>query len=257
MPTRRSSLIALLAALGAARSAAADGPTPGRTTTRSIASTRTGASYPLNIYRPPDAPGMPARLPVVYLLDGESRFQTLADIAAASGTRTMIVGIGNEDRRSHDYVPANTCTEDGGGEAAFFDFIRFELIPFVDAELGGDPAKRVLMGHSHGGAFVLYALFNEAPDAHHFGAYLAADASVRCMPEAVYGWEAAYAARAERLPARLYLAYANPSNEPFARQIERRHYRGLRFASQWYPGGHNGMVQAGFTDALRFAFAPD
>jgi predicted alpha/beta superfamily hydrolase len=258
MLTRRSSLITMLSAVGAAPLAAAAAPSlTGSTTTKTIASKRNGTTYPLNIYLPPAAGGDQAKLPVVYLLDGESRFQTLVDIAEASGTWTAIVGIGNEDQRSHDYVPANTCTEDGGGEAAFFDFIRFELIPFVESTLGGDPARRVLMGHSHGGAFALYAIFNEAPDAHRFSAYLAADPSVRCMPQAAYGWEAAYAAKNTALPARLYIAYANRANEPFAAQIDRRHYAGLSFASKWYPGGHNGMVQAGFSDALRFAFASD
>ena len=35
--------------------------------------------------------------------------------------------------------------------------------PFHRSNFGGDPQRRVLLGHSHGGSFVLYALFNEGP----------------------------------------------------------------------------------------------
>jgi enterochelin esterase-like enzyme len=262
MLNRRASLLSVLSLLsttagtaGLAARAHAEPDMQGTLSQKKISSKRNGTTYPLNIYLPPGSTDG-RRLAVVYLLDGESRFQTLVDIAQQTDTRTAIVGIGNEDRRSHDYVPANTCTEDGGGEAAYFDFIRFELIPFIESSFACDPARRVLMGHSHGGAFALYAMFNEAPGAHHFGAYLAADPSLRCMPAAVRGWDAAYAARNTALPARCYVSYANRANEPFIETIEAHRYSGLTLASKWYPGGHNGMVEAGFTDALRFAFAP-
>lgn len=258
--TRRASLVAMMSTLvGGSRVSVARAEPPTRAGTlesRSIESKRNGSTYPLFVYLPPNSGAERTKLPIVYMLDGESRFQTLVDIAESTGTRVIIVGIGNEANRSHDYVPVNTCTEEGGGEAAFFDFIRFELIPFVEAGVGGDPARRALLGHSHGGSFVLYALFGEAPDAHHFSAYLAADPSIRCMPEAFRQWEAAYAEQTRALPVRLDISYANRANEPFARHIASRHYAGLTFASQFYPGGHNGMVQAAFTDALQFAFRP-
>ncbi len=108
---------------------------------------------------------------------------------------SIVIGIGNEAQRvARLRTRCNQCTLNGGGEGAFLDFIRFELIPFVEATFGGSAQKRVLLGHSHGGSFVLYALFAEANATRHFSAYLASDASIDCMRATVYAWESNYAA---------------------------------------------------------------
>jgi len=258
--SRRATLVTLLSTLAAGCGGGGDGSSAtsamrGSITTTAITSQGNGMVYPLYVYLPPDSTVDRASLPLVYLLDGESRFQTLVDIVEATASRIVIVGIGNEANRSHDYVPANSCTVNGGGQAAFFDFIRFELSPFVQAQIGGDPTRRALLGHSHGGSFVLYALFAEAAAAHHFSAYLASDASIGCMTSTVYGWESSYATSNTALPVRLHISYAaNVDNEAFARQISSRNYTGLTLAAQLYPGGHIGMITAAFPDAIRFAF---
>jgi enterochelin esterase-like enzyme len=223
---------------------------------RSIAAVSNGTSYPLNIYLPPDIATIRATVPVVYLLDGESRFQAMVDIVEATQARVVIVGIGNEVLRSRDYVPANFCTPGGGGQGAYLDFIRLELIPFVETTFGGDPLRRILLGHSHGGSFVLYALFNEVPAGRHFSAYLASDSSIDCMSATTYGWESAYAAGNTALAVRLHVSYsANTGNLALAQQIQSRHYTGLTFASKFYAGGHIGMIPAAFAEALAFALA--
>ena len=103
---------------------------------------------------------------------------------------------------------------------------------------------------------MLYALFAEAPDDHHFRAYLASDASIGCMSGTVYGWESAYAAAYATLPVRLHVSYAaNVANEAFVAQVQARHYGGLALASQLYGGGHLGMIPQAFADALAFALA--
>lgn len=263
--TRRDTLITLLSTLTAgglaAPAFAADAPAAkplrGTLEMKSITSKRNGFTYPLFVYLPPGADADRATLPIVYMLDAESRFRTMVDIAEANSARVIVLGIGNEENRSHDYVPANGCTEDGGGEAAFLDFVLNELVPFVDASVGGDPKRRALQGHSHGGSFAIYAMLSEMPGTHHFTAYLAADPSIRCLGESFFKWETAYRARTQALPVRLHISYANKANERFIQLVESRHYAGLTFASKWYPGGHNGMVQQGFTDSLQFAFGQD
>src|SRR6185295_6548997 len=114
--------------------------------------------------------------------------------------QVMIVAIGNEALRARDYVPANICTPGGGGQAAFLQFIRTELVPFVDATYPANPQRRFLLGHSHGGSFVLYALFNEAPASRLFSAYLPSDSSIDCMSATVSSWESTYAAANTALP---------------------------------------------------------
>ena len=259
--TRRSSLIALLGAFtaGCGGGGSGDGTAvamAGSVQTRTLAAQSKGTSYPLYVYLPPGSIAIRANLPTVYLLDGESRFQTLVDIVEASHAQVMIVAIGNEALRARDYVPANICTAGGGGQGAFLQFIASELVPFVEATFASDPQRRILLGHSHGGSFVFYALFNEAPAGRHFSAYLASDASIDCLSAEAYGWEAAYAAANTALPVRLHVSYsANVGNVAFAQQIEGRHYAGLTMAGQLYGGGHTGMIPAAFADALAFALA--
>jgi enterochelin esterase-like enzyme len=258
--SRRSSIVALLgmvtAGCGGGGSDTATPAMAGSVQSGTIASTRNGTSYPLSIYLPPNTVAVRANLPTVYLLDGESRFQTMVDIVEAMHAKVMVVAIGNEALRARDYVPANICTAGGGGQAAFLDFIVLELIPLVESIYPADPLRRILLGHSHGGSFVLYALFSEAPASRHFSAYLSADASIDCMSATVYGWESAYAAANTSLPVRLHLSYsANDGNASFAAQLQSRHYAGLSLVAQAYAGGHVGMIPAAFSDALAFAIA--
>ena len=207
--TRRSSLVAMLGLVaagcgGGGSSAPVASRMAGSVQTKSIAAQSNGTTYPLYIYLPPGSVAFRANLPTVYLLDGESRFQTLVDIVEASHAQVMIVAIGNEAMRARDYVPANSCTPGGGGQAAFLQFIRTELVPFVEATFASDPRRRILLGHSHGGSFVLYALFNEAPASRLFIAYLASDSSIDCMNATVFAWESAYAAANSALPVRKF-----------------------------------------------------
>lgn len=256
-PNRRASMIALaglVAGCGGGGGASSPAtPMSGTVQYRDIAARSNVTTYPLHLYLPPGIDAIRATVPTVYLLDAESRFQTLVDIVELTRTRVIIVGIGNEALRARDYVPSNLCTPGGGGEAAFLEFIRSELIPFIATNFGGDPLRRALLGHSHGGSFVLYALFAQAAL---FSAYLASDASIGCMESSVYGWEAAYAASHTLLPVRLHVSYAsNLANVAFVERLLSRRYGGLNLSHQFYLGGHIGMILAAFADALAFALS--
>ena len=147
----------------------------------------------------------------------------------------------------------------GGGQAAYFDFLRLELIPYVEGTFGGHPGRRALFGHSHGGSFVLFAMFSEPADRHSFAACLSCDASIGCMVPSAYGWEASYAALYPTLPVRLHLSYASAGNAAanmaYADTIAQRDYRDLTFVAQVYPGTHGGIVPQALADAVAFAFA--
>lgn len=232
-------------------------PMGGSVTSRSVTSAITGSSYPLSVYLPPASAGSRATLPVVYALDGDWWFQELVSIAESTRSRVIIIGIGNNALRVRDYVPANTCNPGGGGNVAFLSFIRLELIPFVEGSIGGDAARRVLIGHSYGGTFVLYALFAQAPGAHAFHSYLASDSSISCMPEAVNAWESAYAAAYTSLPVRVHISHAGGApNVEFAQRLASRRYNGLLLKEQGYAGTHTGIIPAAFRDAVLFALAP-
>ncbi len=234
-------------------------PMEGTRETRIITSRITGNSYPLSIYLPPASAGPRAGLPVLYMLDGESWFETAVNIAESTHRRIIIVGIQTAGQRSRDFVLANSCTANGGGQAAYFDFIRQELFPYVEGAIGGNPGERALFGHSHGGSFVFYALFSEAPGGKSFNAYLASDASISCMTATAYGWEQGYAAAFRELPARLHISYATSGNFgpnlDYAATVGRSNYERLVLASQAYSGTHGGIVPQVLTDGIGFAFA--
>ncbi|WP_161974701.1 alpha/beta hydrolase [Piscinibacter terrae] len=260
---QRAGLALLGVALGGCGGGGGGPPPPpmqGSLDTRSITSNINGNTYPLNIYLPPASAGPRSGLPVVYALDGDTWFDILVDIAESSHAHAIIVGIGNSRAlRNTDYVPVNLCTPNGGGEVAFLDFIRRELTPYVETTIGGDPARRVLLGHSHGGSFVLYALFAQAPADHHFSAYLSSDASIGCMPSTVSAWDQAYATVYTELPVRLHMSYATggniEANVSFIQVLQGRHYARLDMQQQSYPGSHTGIIPAAFADAIAFAIA--
>ena len=229
----------------------------GTTQTLGINSRLTGTAYTVNVYLPPASAGPRKDLPVIYALDGESWFQTLIATLESARLAAIVVAVQTAGRRSHDFVPANNCTSNGGGHERYLAFIREELIPFIESSVGGDAAQRILFGHSHGGSFVLYAMWAEAPAQHRFKAYLASDASLSCMPVDAAQWEQAYAAAYASLPVRLQLSYATQGNyQPnldYGQAIARRRHEGLTLMDRAYNGSHIGIVPQVLADGLPFA----
>lgn len=252
-------LLLLLALVTAGCGGGSGAAMEGSTDTLQITSRLTGTSYPLSLYLPPASAGSRAKLPIVYLLDGETWFNTLVQIAESAKLRILIVAVNTAGQRARDYVPQNSCTANGGGQAAYFDFMRQELMPYVEAAVGGDPDQRTLFGHSHGGSFVLYALFSEAAGHHSFKAYLASDSSLPCMPGVAEAWEASYAAANASLAVRLHLSYATEgnyaSNLAYAGELEQRHFDGLSLLAKAYSGAHSAIVPQVLAEAVPFAVA--
>ena len=130
------------------------------------------------------------RYPVVYLLDGDAHFYSVAglihQLSEINGNTLLpemiVVGIPNTDRM-RDLTPTHSPTgytgdsagvgTSGGGEI-FISFIEKELMPYVDSLYPTAPYK-VFIGHSLGGLTVVNALM------HHtrlFNSYIAIDPSM-------------------------------------------------------------------------------
>lgn len=252
-------LLALLATGGCGGGGGGDAAAPlqGSIESHSITSKVNGSTYPLRVYLPPASAGSRTLQPTVYALDGDWWFTQLVDIAEATSARLIIVGIGNNANRANDYVPPNSCTPGGGGHVGYLAFLRSELIPYIERTVGGNPSRRALLGHSHGGSFVYYSLFADSPGTHPFSAYLTSDSSIGCMPATVDAWEAAYAANFAALPVRVHISHTpfNTSDIALAQRIRDRRYAQLVVGEQAYSGTHTGIIPAAFTDALGFAFA--
>jgi predicted alpha/beta superfamily hydrolase len=115
------------------------------------------------------------RYPIVYLLDGDSLFPVLAVHHLFLGydenlPEAIVVGIayGSFDpavnHRNIDYTgPAPDVPADKAGAGAFQSFLKAELLPTVEVRYRADPQRRVLVGQSRGGSFVLYSAFSD-PD---------------------------------------------------------------------------------------------
>jgi predicted alpha/beta superfamily hydrolase len=134
----------------------------------------------------------PRRYPVLYLLDGDSHFNSVSSIVEALSEHRgpmdfpelIIVAIPNTDRIrdltpthvTHDLNPQSdsaSLSRTGGGEK-FLQFIGRELMPHIDSAYRTAPYK-IFEGHSLGGLLVVYTFL------HHtslFNAYVALDPSM-------------------------------------------------------------------------------
>ena len=109
-------------------------------------------------------------LSVLYLLDGNAHFPLALNSVKTDRTLPLIVGIGYPDsraysivRRTKDYTPPAIGLEfQQGGEAeGFLQFIRSQVKPTIEAKYAIDHAQQYFFGHSFGGLFGLYILFNQ------------------------------------------------------------------------------------------------
>ena len=140
------------------------------------------------IYLPEGAKDTSKRFPVIYLLDGDGNFATVAGIAryltgSLTGPEVIIVGIPNTDRM-RDLTPTHSLLDlwghqdpslktTGGGEK-FTAFIQKELMPHIDSLYPAAPFK-MLIGHSLGGLTVMNIAIHHAGM---FNAYIAIDPSM-------------------------------------------------------------------------------
>jgi predicted alpha/beta superfamily hydrolase len=142
------------------------------------------------------------RWPVVYLLDGDSAFPMAAPehlfLHYDEGVEdAIVVGIayGSFDptvnKRDVDYL-AEAPPGGQAGAAAFAAFLKTELLPAVERRFRADPARRVLVGQSYGGTFVLWSALAD-PDL--FWGRIASNPSFRYGRAELFGPPAAGARR--------------------------------------------------------------
>lgn len=136
-----------------------------------------------------------ASYPAVYLTDGDSLYPMLAPTQLfltydEPVPPAIVIGIayGSFDpekgnRRHIDFRPPGPDAPDGGA-AAFQRFLAEELIPEIERRYRADPQRRVLVGQSRGGSFVLYSAFT-APDL--FWGRIASNASLSPGEEIFFG----------------------------------------------------------------------
>ena len=103
--------------------------------------------------------------PIVYVLDGDSLFPTLAPAQLFSEIddgidEAIVVGIAYGSFAP----PVNMRRTDfDAGAPAFARFLARELIPTVEARVRANPTRRVLFGQSRGGTYALFDAWTQ-PD---------------------------------------------------------------------------------------------
>lgn len=131
---------------------------------------------------------------VVYLLDANIYFDIIASAMnryseIGMAPNIILVGIGYKDfptldslRNRDDTYPTAIKEYEmsvSGGANKFLNFISDELVPKIDEKYKTDTTKRVLMGHSLGGYFTAYTLWQTLAGKNHtFSNFIAASPSV-------------------------------------------------------------------------------
>jgi len=224
------------------------------------------------------------RYPVLYVLDGESHFQSaVAIVEQISGIipNMVIIGITNTDRE-RDLTPTHVepysllnpdeSKHSGGGEN-FMAFMEKELIPYVDTHYP-TTTYRTISGHSLGGLAVMNAFFNHTSL---FNAYVAIDPSLWWdherwikkyeggLSQRDFHNKALFIAMANNIPAGMdtismfrdtaIIAPVTHAVFPFVQMLRSARSKGLRWGSKFYPNEWHGSVELNAEyDALRYLF---
>ncbi|MFD2705908.1 alpha/beta hydrolase [Salibacterium lacus] len=172
------------------------------------------SSYKLYIYSPSE-PAPSEGYPVLYVLDGNAFFQTVSDAVRMQSRRpevtgvhaSVVVGIGypgeilfHRERRFYDYTPSADTAElppmpsgsswpENGGAERFLLFLRETIQPFIREHCVINPEHQTIFGHSLGGLFALYTLFNKPGT---FQGYIATSPSIWWNQQAVLQGESPF-----------------------------------------------------------------
>lgn len=153
------------------------------------------------------------KYPVLYLLDAQWGFSStvqtlnwLANPRYGMIPQTIVVGIHTLDNRQRDLTPTPGGGDNsGGGADKLYQFIREELIPFVDKNYR-TYNYRILGGASLGGLFVMYA-FDRDPQV--FNGYLSMSPSMWWDNGLLLGRTKDVLLKDPNLHSRVYLALTN------------------------------------------------
>jgi hypothetical protein len=230
--------------------------------------------------------------PVLYVLDADMYFGTIAETVRAlaafkkllsiEAPDMIVVGIGypiesarcytNWDMakpseyagaRAKDLTSTEEATMEGwpsGGASDFMAFIRDDLKPLINSNYRANPEDSTIYGHSLGGLFGLYVLFHR-PDT--FNRYIVLSPSLWWGKKVTLDYERIYANEHAGLPARLFLSVGSLERpidlqnlQEFVQILQKRNYKGLEWASYICEGeNHLTALQAATPRAILSIFS--
>ncbi len=130
-----------------------------------LQSTYTETQYDLKIAYPKTYDAT-KKYHTIYLLDGDDYFdEASAVISNQQREDVILIGIGyvgnNQRGRDYSFPKDSDFPNASGGAKEFIQFINNQLIPKVETEMGVKSKARTIYGHSLGGYFALYILFQQ------------------------------------------------------------------------------------------------
>jgi predicted alpha/beta superfamily hydrolase len=226
-----------------------------------------GKEYKIQVALPTGYAESKETYPVLYVLDADLYFGTIAETTRnlAAGRKIfsievpdmIVVGVGYpietacscytwDMAKPSEYWCARakdlTSTEDAmmegwpsGGANDFMAFIRDDLKPLINSNYRANLEDSTIYGHSLGGLFALYVLFHR-PDT--FNRYIVLSPSLFCGKKVTLDYERRYAKGHAELPARLFLSVGSLERpidlqnlQEFVQILQKRNYKGLEWAS--------------------------
>ena len=179
----------------------------------------------------------------MYILDGDDYFKEASDVIINTNRNDIIlIGIGytNKNKRGTDYSypKDNDFPNESGGAKVFIQFINKELIPYVEDELNIRSKNKTLFGHSLGGYFALYTLFQQE-QTNPFDTIIAASANLMWGNAYLFDLEQKYFETNSALNTKLYVtvgdlegASINLFFNAFYNTIQERSYSNLKLTQE-------------------------
>jgi len=226
------------------------------------------------------------RLPVIYVLDGNTLFPLVAEMVNLNASfskalpAVLVVSIGYPadpalnradnikeqlSKRTRDLSPPTTLAKSAppgsGGAADFLAFINDDLMPFIGGRYTVDRNDQTLIGHSLGGLFTVYAFLN-APDI--FTRYIVASPSLFWDEHALIKQSGTPAIGGGRGPRRLFVSVGGLETKErmgedmigdardFVSALERQNVPGLTVSFQLFPDeNHISVIPGALMRGLR------
>lgn len=234
-------------------------------------SSATGRAYQVSVALPSGYSRQHAAYPVLYAADANVEFGTLVESARvfAEIPDLVIVGIGYETPtqgfvwgpRAVDLTPAPDESKPGtaGGAPEFLRFIREDLVPSIEKNYNVSQ-DRAWFGHSFGGLFGAYVLFNNDGL---FRRFVIGSPSFWQASKVIADAEKSFAATGKPLPARVFFSVGmleGPNTGPgmvgdlkaFIALLDQRHYKGLEYQVHYFDDeSHLSVIPATISRGLR------
>jgi len=238
----------------------------GKTEEFTITSSIIDDEYPIFVHLPSNYdPSIPNQL--IVGLDGEFRFEAIADAISEKAENGSIppcifIAVGNSGERNRDYTPTEYEHGEGGAEN-YYRFLKNELIPELESRYSIDTSNtKALIGHSFGGLFTHYAMFQDRVD-NPFDKFISVGCSFWFDSGIIFKYEDDYSKNHNNLDATFFSGMGSleggvnlASVEEMNTRLENRQYSNLNIhTSIINKQGHSGSANIGFKQGLDYVFS--